>query len=192
MKETPKSKIHAFCTVDPSFIERDGDQIICRKCSREMADLDAEDGAGSTSSRGGRSKRLLCGVLSAAALSSCSTTEKDEGTLYLGYQAPSDEEIPVHGRLPIESYEGAQLPGKRPTPMLLAGKADIGHDASNYPEAKPIDGQPGKVKSPYGGHTVDVSRVPPNSLVIDPKFGAESDKFFRIKAASHDIRESRK
>jgi len=164
MKDTPDDKIHAFCTVDPSYLKRDGDQIFCTKCSREMADLDApEDGR---SAAGARSKGLLCGVISAAALSSCATNKDvspdKEGQLYLGLPPANEEEIPLPG-----VYYGRF-------------KAPLESEVSSYPEAKPVEGKPGFVESPYGGHLVDVSRIPPGSVVIDPNFDVESKQFFRI------------
>jgi len=166
MKKFSHDKIQAFCTVDPSFLERDGDQIICRKCSREMADLDAAN-AGKSTAAGSRSKQLLCGVISAAALSSCTVGKIEQphqkGKFDPGKPSkPNEEETPLPG-----IYYGSR-------------QEPVNFESTSYPEAKPIKGQPDMVESPYGGHPVDVSNVPPNSLVIDPKFGAESDKFFRI------------
>jgi hypothetical protein len=162
MKDTPEDKIHAFCTVDPSEMEREGDQIICTKCSREMANLDANKGE-QPSRSGARSKGFLCGVIFAAALSSCATNSEvapdGEGQPCDGSAPPGEEEIPLPG-----VYYGSI-------------KAPVDFE---YPNAKPVEGEPGIVESPYGGHRVDVSRIPPGSLVIDPNFSVESEKYFRI------------
>jgi hypothetical protein len=172
MKDMPPShkKIRAFCTVDPSYLEREGDQIFCRKCSREMANLDLEDG--DSQPTGGRARRLLCGVISAAALSSCTTGKMapDDGVPLLD-RNPHKDEVPLPG---IKVYQGEGA-------VYGSFRSDYdGASTDTYPKAIHIEGKPGFVESPYGGHPVDVSRIPPGSLVIDPKFGAESGKIFRI------------
>lgn len=51
--------------------------------------------------------------------------------------------------------------------------------SQGYPVALPVEGQPGFVKSPYNGKTVDVRDMPSGTLVQDPSFPAEERKYFR-------------
>jgi hypothetical protein len=48
------------------------------------------------------------------------------------------------------------------------------------PVAKPVEGQPGFVFSPYNDKVVDVRDMPPGTLVADPTFPASEKKHFRL------------
>ena len=71
-------------------------------------------------------------------------------------------------------HEGIVPPG------IYYSPEEIDPQSDTYPSAQTVDGKNGIVLSPYGGHEVDVSRIPANSLVIDPIFPAEELKLFRI------------
>jgi len=60
------------------------------------------------------------------------------------------------------------------SPQDFDSKGDL------YPSAQAVEGEEGIVISPYGGHRVDVSKIPADSLVIDPHYSAEELKLFRI------------
>ena len=46
--------------------------------------------------------------------------------------------------------------------------------------AKPVPDKPGFVISPFSGKWIDVSGIPPGTLVADPHFPAEEKKHFRV------------
>lgn len=67
-----------------------------------------------------------------------------------------------------------------PLPGIYYSPEELDLRIEDYPAAKPLKGKVGVVASPYGGHLVDISRLPAGSLVIDPNYPAESKKLFRI------------
>ena len=70
--------------------------------------------------------------------------------------------------------------GDIPLPGIYYSPDEIDTNSGEYPTAKRVDGEVGVVESPYGGHLVEVSRLPEGSLVIDPNFPVEAKKLFRI------------
>lgn len=52
--------------------------------------------------------------------------------------------------------------------------------APSYPVAKPVEGSPGMVVSPYSGQTIDVTGFASGALVRDPAAPAKENSIFRI------------
>lgn len=67
-----------------------------------------------------------------------------------------------------------------PLPGIYFSEEEIDSKGGLYPTAKAVEGEDGIVISPYGGHQVNVSRIPLGSLVIDPQYPAEDLKLFRF------------
>jgi len=67
-----------------------------------------------------------------------------------------------------------------PIPGIYYSEEDLNSKGGLYPEAKYIDKEKNTVISPFGGHTIDVGRIPMGSLVIDPLYSVEELKIFRI------------
>ena len=113
---------------------------------------------------------LISGIL-LLLLVSC---ERNEG------QHPEDSS-------PKTTKEGLVSTGKPADPSTAKSEATSseGEDAAvlvekKPPVAEPVPGQPGKVISPYNGKHIDVTGIPPGSLVADPTYPAEEKKHFRV------------
>ena len=52
--------------------------------------------------------------------------------------------------------------------------------SGHHPRAQYVAGSTDRVISPHTGKEVDVTGLPPGSLVIDPGFPAEEKKYFRL------------
>ena len=53
---------------------------------------------------------------------------------------------------------------------------------ANYPVAKPVEGKPGFVISPFNGKVVDVSGIDPGVVVVDPNFPEDDKRYFKVPA----------
>lgn len=49
-----------------------------------------------------------------------------------------------------------------------------------YPVAAQVDGKPGFVKSPYNDKVIDVTGIPPGTLVQDPTASGAGKNYFRV------------
>lgn len=50
----------------------------------------------------------------------------------------------------------------------------------SYPTAEAAEGFTGQVISPYNGEMVNVAGIPSGTLVADPRYPEEEEKFFRV------------
>jgi cytoskeletal protein RodZ len=48
------------------------------------------------------------------------------------------------------------------------------------PEAKPVPGKQGFVFSPFNDKIIDVTGIPPGTLIADPTYPSEEQKHFRV------------
>lgn len=85
---------------------------------------------------------------------------------------------------PSKSAKQGLVSSERPSPQDSGKTAESGEEAvlveKKPPFAEPVPGQPGKVISPYNGKHIDVTGIPPGSLVADPTYPAEEKKHFRV------------
>lgn len=49
-----------------------------------------------------------------------------------------------------------------------------------HPVAVAVEGKPGFVMSPFNSKIIDVRELPPGTLVADPTYPAEEQKYFRV------------
>lgn len=65
-------------------------------------------------------------------------------------------------------------PSHRPEPKVYAKP-----EPDEYPSAVRVAGKAGYVTSPYNEKIIDVTGIPPGTLVADPTFPLEEKKYFR-------------
>jgi hypothetical protein len=79
-------------------------------------------------------------------------------------------------KLPVKSGEESEAqPGTR-----SAKASNRGQSKKPIPMAEPVPGKPGFVKSPNSGNIVDVTLIPAGTVMADPGFPVEEEKFFRV------------
>lgn len=79
-------------------------------------------------------------------------------------------------KLPVKAGEEAEA-----EPGTKTGKASNRSQTKKpIPLAEPVPGRPGFVKSPHNGKILDVTLIPAGTVVADPGFPAEEEKYFRV------------
>lgn len=86
------------------------------------------------------------------------------------------ELVDVSGLAPGELVDDPKYPGDESKRFVVPE----GVEKRNIPVAGVIPGRPGFVVSPYNNEIIDVTGLPPGSLVADPTFPAAEKKHFRV------------
>jgi hypothetical protein len=157
MKEHDTPKILVHCTVDRTSIVNNGGTYMCTKCNRRLLDV------ANNEMPDRNDPRPLCGIILKAAvagslaLAGCEDAGRGRDVNPVGLiPDPRD----AHGARIVEEIENKQ-----------------------FPTAERSTQDPNRVISPYTGKEVSVEGIPPGSLVTDPDFPMEDQKYFRLPEA---------
>lgn len=157
MKENDTPTILVHCTVDRASIVKNGETFMCTKCNRRLLDV------ANNEMPDRNDPRPLCGIILKAAvagslaLAGCEEARKGKDVYPVGLIAlPADP----HGARVVAEIENKQ-----------------------FPTAERSLRDPNHVISPYTGNEVLVEGIPPGSLVTDPDFPMEDQKYFRVPEA---------
>lgn len=157
MKENDTPKILVHCTVDPASIVKNGENFMCTKCNRRLLDV------ANNEMPDRNDPRPLCGIILKAAvagslaLAGCEEARKGKDVYPVGTIAyPGD----AHSARIVAEIENKQ-----------------------FPTAERSAQDPNSVISPYTGKEILVEGIPPGSLVTDPDFPMEDQKYFRLPEA---------
>lgn len=134
-------------------------------------------------------KKWLIVSLASTAFLSCE--KKEEQTIPTLPTAEKKVAGPTKIEPIVETSPNTSAPSAAVTPDPAKGSAQKapGETGDNVtpaapndgiPTAKPIEGQPGFVFSPYNDKVVDVRGMPSGMLVADPTFPASEKKHFRV------------
>lgn len=115
--------------------------------------------------------RWLAAVACLAVLASC---EKPKTDVAPATGEPRKTSSPERG--PLSQLLNGSGNGNATKPADPPAAPEKGKE----PVAQGIADRPGYVLSPYDGKVVDVTGLPPGTLVQDPSFPLEEKKFFRV------------
>jgi hypothetical protein len=159
MKEHDTPKILVHCTVDRTSIVNNGETYMCTKCNRRLLDV------ANNEMPDRNDPRPLCGIILKAAVAgslALAGCEKEQGPVGMVEYPKGTIAYPgdAHSAQIVEEIENKQ-----------------------FPTAERSTQDPDRVISPYTGKEVSVEGIPPGSLVTDPDFPMEDQKYFRLPEA---------
>ena len=158
MKSQPT--IRVFCTVDPAELQSTGNGAYCNKCGKHLDDITNPDTGLNRSSCGFIKRMIAPAIGSSLALTGCMSNH--------------DGQVPdVTQNAQNNNYWNKEIIS---VGMYYSDEQLIPED---FPVAK-ISHENGIVISPYTGNKIDVSGIPPNTLVADPAYKIKDRKYFRL------------
>ncbi|QJE98201.1 hypothetical protein [Luteolibacter luteus] len=92
------------------------------------------------------------------------------------------ELVDVSGRNPGDLVDDPKYPGDESKQFEVP--KDV--EKQPLPVARAVPGKPGFVTSPYNDKVIDVTGLPPGSLVADPTYPSSEKKHFRIPPESQE------